>query len=81
MYALLKATRQAFDDEQAVIDIERQLSGGAVIHPLEEQGAGLPATGPDKGGPGAASQRCLQNIPRRHPATEEGSLGGLPGGR
>lgn len=30
MYALLKEARQAFDDEQAVIDIERQLSGGAV---------------------------------------------------
>jgi Protein of unknown function (DUF3435) len=36
MYALLKATRQAFDDEQAVIDIERQLSGGAVDEDAKE---------------------------------------------
>jgi Protein of unknown function (DUF3435) len=36
MFALLKTTRQAFDDEQAVIDIERQLSGAAVDDDAKE---------------------------------------------
>jgi Protein of unknown function (DUF3435) len=36
MYALLKETRQAFDNEQAVIDIERQLSGGAVDNDVKK---------------------------------------------
>ncbi len=35
-YALLKEVRQTFDDEQAVIDIERQLSGVAVDEDAKE---------------------------------------------
>jgi Protein of unknown function (DUF3435) len=35
-YALLKEARQAFDDDQMVIDIKRQLSGGAVDEDAKE---------------------------------------------
>ena len=38
-YALLKEIRESFDDNQAVIDIEQQLSGGAIDEGVKERPA------------------------------------------